>query len=62
MNSSVEVLDGWRGRSLDEILERCRELVEDPEYPTVQRWREEGGKVVVRYPFRFSHDADAGPG
>ncbi len=32
----------WYGKALDEILYECRELVEDPTFPTVKRWRERG--------------------
>lgn len=42
----MKVFDDWRGQPLDEALSACRELVEDPEYPTVNagarraaRWR-----------------------
>ncbi len=39
----------------------CRELVEDPDFPTVQRWREAGGKVVghfqVYFPEEIAHAA-----
>ena len=45
----------------DEVIERCRELVEDPDYPTVRRWREAGGKVLghfqVYFPEELAHAA-----
>jgi benzoyl-CoA reductase subunit C len=51
----------WRGKPLDEILELCRDLVEDPEHPTVRRWRENGGKVLghfqVYFPEELAHAA-----
>jgi len=51
----------WRGKSLDETLALCRDLVEDPEYPTVRRWREAGGKVIghfqVYFPEEIAHAA-----
>lgn len=51
----------WREASPDEILGLCQELVEDPEYPTVKRWREDGGKVVghfqVYFPEELAHAA-----
>jgi benzoyl-CoA reductase subunit C len=43
------VFDQWRGQSLDEIFYACRELVEDATFPTVRRWREQGGKVVGHF-------------
>jgi benzoyl-CoA reductase subunit C len=55
------VFDSWQDQPLDEILFQCRELVEDPEYPTVQRWRDQGGKVVghfqVYFPEEIAHAA-----
>ncbi|NIP81423.1 MAG: hypothetical protein GWM90_20290 [Gemmatimonadetes bacterium] len=46
---------------LDEILARCREVVDDVEYPTVRRWRERGGKVLghfqVYFPEELAHAA-----
>ena len=37
------VLDDWRLDSLDESLYACRELIEDTTFPTVSKWREQGG-------------------
>jgi benzoyl-CoA reductase subunit C len=46
---------------LDEALTLCRELVEDPDFPTVKRWREAGGKVLghfqVYFPEEIAHAA-----
>jgi benzoyl-CoA reductase subunit C len=46
---------------LDETLTLCRELVEDPDFPTVKRWREAGGKVLghfqVYFPEEIAHAA-----
>lgn len=57
----MNVFDDWRGQSLDEILYLCRELVEDPEFPTVKRWRAGGGKVLghfqVYFPEELAHAA-----
>lgn len=51
----------WRGQSLDEMLYQCRELLEDTDFPTVRRWREDGGKVVghfqVYFPEEIAHAA-----
>ena len=38
---------------LDDVLYQCRELVEDPDFPTVKRWRENGGKVVGHFQVYF---------
>ncbi|MCP3962539.1 MAG: hypothetical protein GY719_32260 [bacterium] len=45
----MTTLDDWRDRPLDEVLALCRDTVEDPDYPTVRRWRELGGKVVGHF-------------
>jgi benzoyl-CoA reductase subunit C len=55
------VLDDWKQESLDDILLMCRDLVEDPDFPTVKRWREAGGKVLghfqVYLPEEIAHAA-----
>ncbi|MBI4540292.1 MAG: 2-hydroxyacyl-CoA dehydratase [Gemmatimonadetes bacterium] len=55
------VLEDWRGRPLPEVLERCAELVEDPDFPTVRRWRELGrgvlGHFQVYFPEEIAHAA-----
>ncbi len=57
----MKVLDGWQGKPLEEVLSLCRELVEDTEFPTVQRWRAAGGKVLghfqVYFPEEIAHAA-----
>lgn len=39
----------WHGEQLDGILQACRALVEDTEFPTLSRWREGGGKVIGHF-------------
>jgi benzoyl-CoA reductase subunit C len=55
------VFPEWRDQPLDEVLYQCRELIEDVEFPTVKRWREQGGKVVghfqVYFPEEIAHAA-----
>ncbi len=55
------VFTEWRDQPLDEALLACRDLVEDPEMPTVQRWRDAGGKVLghfqVYFPEEIAHAA-----
>lgn len=57
----MNVFDGWQGKPLDQALSLCRELVEDTEFPTVRRWRENGGKVLghfqVYFPEELAHAA-----
>jgi benzoyl-CoA reductase subunit C len=49
------------GHSLDEILGRCRDLIEDSDYAAVRQWRERGGKVLghfqVYFPEEIAHAA-----
>lgn len=51
----------WEGKALDDIFTLCRELVEDPTYPTVKAWRQDGGKVLghfqVYFPEEIAHAA-----
>jgi len=57
----VQMFTAWQGKPLQELLGLCRDLVEDPEYPAVRRWREAGGKVVghfqVYFPEEIAHAA-----
>jgi benzoyl-CoA reductase subunit C len=50
------VFEEWRGKPLDDILVACRELVEDPDFVTVKRWREAGGKVVGHFQVYFPEE------
>jgi benzoyl-CoA reductase subunit C len=58
---NTPIFDAWHGKPLDEILYECRELLEDTNFPTVQRWRDAGGKVVghfqVYFPEEIAHAA-----
>jgi benzoyl-CoA reductase subunit C len=55
----------WSGGTLDDLLTAARELLEDSSYPTVRRWRADGGKVVghfqVYFPEEIVHAAGALP-
>ncbi len=57
----VRLLDLEPGTDLDGAIARCRELVEDTEFPTVRKWREAGGKVLghfqVYLPEELAHAA-----
>jgi benzoyl-CoA reductase subunit C len=57
----MQLLDSWQDKPLDEIFYYVRELVQDPEYPTVKRWRAAGGKVLghfqVYFPEEVAHAA-----
>jgi benzoyl-CoA reductase subunit C len=54
MNGSV--FPEWRGRTLDDALAACRDLVEDATYPTVARWRASGGKVAGHFQVYFPEE------
>lgn len=51
----------WQNQFLDGIFAECRELAEDVSFPTVTRWRENGGKVLghfqVYFPEEIAHAA-----
>jgi benzoyl-CoA reductase subunit C len=59
--TDVRTFPDWEGKPVDELLYQCRELVEDPSFPTVRRWRENGGKVLghfqVYFPEEIAHAA-----
>jgi len=50
------VFPEWRDQPLDEMLHRCRELVEDADFPTVRRWRAGGGKVIGHFQVYFPEE------
>jgi benzoyl-CoA reductase subunit C len=57
----LRLLDVPFDDGLDAVLAYCREIVEDPDFPTVKRWREAGGKVLghfqVYFPEELAHAA-----
>lgn len=56
-----QVFHEWRDKPLDEVLYQCREMFEDTAFPTVNRWRDAGGRVVghfqVYFPEEIAHAA-----
>lgn len=42
--------------SLDQAISACRDLVEDPGFPTVQAWKEKGGKVLGHFQVYFPEE------
>ena len=56
------VFPEYSGRSLDDTLWLCRELLEDTEFPTVKRWRAAGGKVVGHFQVYFPEEIVAAAG
>ncbi len=61
MSKQKRYFTEWEGKPLEQILMACRELTEDPTYPTVAKWREDGGKVLghfqVYFPEEIAHSA-----
>ncbi|MCP3675146.1 MAG: hypothetical protein GY829_11845 [Gammaproteobacteria bacterium] len=61
MTFRSKILESWKGKPLHDVFEQCREVVEDPDYPTVKEWREQGGKVLghfqVYFPEELAHAA-----
>jgi benzoyl-CoA reductase subunit C len=57
----MPTLPDWRGLDLDDTLRLCVELAENTDFPSVERWREQGGKVVghfqVYFPEELAHAA-----
>jgi benzoyl-CoA reductase subunit C len=58
---ALRLLDVPWGDGLGGVLAYCREVAEDPDFPTVKRWRDAGGKVVghfqVYFPEELAHAA-----
>ena len=52
----TRVLDPYEHMSLDDALAMCRDLVEDPDAPTVKRWRDAGGRVVGHFQVYFPEE------
>lgn len=57
----MRVLEPFENRSLEEVLVDCAELLEDDEFPTVNRWKDAGGKILghfqVYFPEELAHAA-----
>ncbi len=60
-----QVAPHLRGLQLEPLLASCRELLEDPDFPTVGRWRASGRPVIghfqVYFPEEIAHAAGALP-
>jgi benzoyl-CoA reductase subunit C len=61
----MRLLDVPFDEGLEAVMAYCREVVEDPDFPTVKRWREAGGKVLghfqVYFPEELAHAAGVLP-
>lgn len=56
MTDPAAWVDGCRGKRIDEVVARCRDLLEDPEFPTVAFWRARGGKVLGHFQVYFPEE------
>jgi benzoyl-CoA reductase subunit C len=56
LDAPLRLLDIDLTEPLTEVLARCREVVEDYEFPTVKRWRESGGKMLAHFQVYFPEE------
>lgn len=56
MTASKYLFNEWQGLNLDQILVLCREMVEDPTFPIVKKWRAAGGKVLGHFQVYFPEE------
>ncbi|HEC08222.1 MAG TPA: hypothetical protein ENI86_01490 [Acidimicrobiales bacterium] len=54
--TATRVFPEWRDKSLDDALLECRDQVESPDFETVRRWREAGGKVAGHFQVAFPEE------
>lgn len=54
--TATRVFTEWHDKSLDDALVECRDMVESPDFETVQRWRDAGGKVVGHFQVYFPEE------
>ncbi|MEZ5175601.1 MAG: 2-hydroxyacyl-CoA dehydratase [Acidimicrobiia bacterium] len=54
--ATTGVFTEWRGKSLDDALVECRDMVEGSEFETVRRWRDQGGKVAGHFQVYFPEE------
>ena len=56
MNTDAVLFSEWQGLNLDQILNLCRDMVEDHTYPIVHKWRARGGKVLGHFQVYFPEE------
>ncbi|MBT3917284.1 MAG: hypothetical protein HN731_17440 [Rhodospirillaceae bacterium] len=61
MSDNKRYFSEWEGKTFEQIIHLTRDLVEDPSYPTVAKWRQNGGTVLghfqVYFPEEIAHAA-----
>jgi benzoyl-CoA reductase subunit C len=50
------VFTEWHDQSLQDAIGACRDLIEDMDFPTVNRWQEMGGKVIGHFQVYFPEE------
>lgn len=46
----------WHDQSLQDVIGACRDLIEDMDFPTVDRWQKNGGKVIGHFQVYFPEE------
>lgn len=54
--TSTRIFTEWRDKPLEDALSECRDLVDSAEFETVQRWRNQGGKVAGHFQVYFPEE------
>jgi benzoyl-CoA reductase subunit C len=54
--TDLRTLDAWQDLSLEDLLNLCRDVVEDVDFSTVSRWREAGGKTFGHFQVYFPEE------
>jgi benzoyl-CoA reductase subunit C len=61
MEEMMALWNKWQGKSFEDAMYECRELLEDTDFPTVKAWKENGGTVLghfqVYFPEEIAHAA-----
>jgi len=50
------IWDAWQNKPLDEVIALCRDLVEDTDFPTVKKWKANGGKILGHFQVYFPEE------
>ena len=56
MIDPTQWVDACRGKRIEAVVARCRDLQEDPDFPTVAHWRAQGGKVLGHFQVYFPEE------
>jgi benzoyl-CoA reductase subunit C len=56
MTDPAQWVDACRGQRLEDVVARCRDLLEDPDFPTVAHWRAQGGQVLGHFQVYFPEE------